>query len=189
MSESQAFRRPFRWQAAATVPRTHLDTVTADWLFTTGSLTRRVRCACAGRFAVQVIGQAWKRPQVDEWRRLGMRAGMVAWVREVFLQCGDTPWVFARTVIPSSSLTGSRRRLARLGDRPLGKLLFADPAMRREPVELGVLSAGSRLYARATAPLCRPPREIWGRRRVFHMRGKPLLVSEFFLPALTGAGD
>lgn len=177
--------RPLRWRTAAMLSRPRLAPATADWLFSTGSLTQRVRGTCAGRFGVQVLGQAWSRPHTDEWRRLGMRPGAVALIREVFLLCEERPWVFARTVIPRASLTGPRRRLAYLGSRPLGELLFADPAMRREPVEVAALRAGAALYARATSRLPEPPAELWGRRTVFRLRGKPLLVSEFFLPAAT----
>ena len=44
------------------------------------------------------------------------RLGEAAIVREVELLCGETPWVFARTLIPATSLRGPARRLAMLGD-------------------------------------------------------------------------
>lgn len=189
MTDLSARNRPLRWRAGATLPRSRLAPDTAEWLFSTGSLTRRVRAACAGRVAVQVVGQAWARPLVDEWRRLRMRRGAVALIREVCLRCDGKPWVFARTVIPRSTLSGQHRRLACLGTRPLGELLFADPAMRREPIEVAALSRGMPLYAQATSLLPAQPREIWGRRTVFHLRDKPLLVSEFFLPESSGRGS
>lgn len=162
------------------------DGVLRDWLLDTGSLTRRVRGACAGRFQVRVESQRWERPRLDEYLALGLRIGRLAWVREVHLLCDDRPWVFARTVIPPRTLRGSRRRLANLGNRPLGALLFADPHMQRGPVEVARVARGSALFAAATQGAPGSPSALWGRRSVFRLGGRPLLVSEFFLPALFG---
>lgn len=121
---------------------------------------------------------------LNEARTLGQRPEAYALVREVYLMCDDKPWVFARTVIPAGTLKGGRRRLANLGKRPLGAVLFADRSMRRSPVEIACLSPGQPLFARAVAPLCVTPEAIWGRRSVFRLSGQPLLVSEIFLPGI-----
>lgn len=155
-----------------------------DWLLDAGSLTQRVQSACHGRFRVQVELQGWARPRLDECLALGIRGGRLAWIREVHLLCDERPWVFARTVIPAASLRGPRRRLLRLGNRPLGALLFADPHMQRGPVEVVCVPSASALLVAATHGMQRRPQAIWGRRSLFRLGGKPLLVSEFFLPAL-----
>jgi chorismate--pyruvate lyase len=152
------------------------------WLLDPASLTRRVQAVCAGRFRVEVLNQGYARPQRNEARRLGMRAGSSAFVREVHLLCDERPWIYARTVIPRTTLTGPRRHLTRLKNRPLGAVLFADPTMERGPVEVVRLAPGDRLYpavlsAAGTAA-------IWGRRSVFTLAGYPLLVSEIFLPGI-----
>jgi chorismate--pyruvate lyase len=85
-------------------------------------------------------------------------------------------------VMPVSSLCGRLQRLAHLGTRPLGGMLFADPGMQRGGVELARLGTGQVMHAAATFHLASPPAEIWGRRTVFWMANKPLLVSEIFLP-------
>jgi chorismate--pyruvate lyase len=92
--------------------------------------------------------------------------------------------VFARTVIPRATLTGPRRRLTRLKTRPLGAVLFADPSMQRGPVEIARLTPRDKLYPVALRHLGRQPPEIWGRRSLFTLGGKPLLVSEIFLPGI-----
>jgi chorismate--pyruvate lyase len=74
------------------------------------------------------------------------------------------------------------QRLAHLGTRPLGGMLFADPSMQRGDVELARLETGQAMHAAATFHLASPPRQIWGRRTVFRLADKPLLVSEIFLP-------
>ncbi|MGD8842914.1 MAG: chorismate lyase [Gammaproteobacteria bacterium] len=153
------------------------------WLLDAGSLTDRMRAACAGCFSVRVLDQGWHRPRLDEAGTLAMQRGVLGWIREVQLLCDGEPWVFARTVIPVTTLKGAQRRLARLGNRPLGAVLFADPGMRRDPVELACIRPGQAMFATATQGLRHRPEGIWGRRSVFRVGGKPLLVTEVFLPA------
>lgn len=173
-----------RWREGKQLPRATPSAALRDWLLDTGSLTRRVQQACGGRFRVQVEMQGWGRPRLDEYRALGLRFGRVALIREVHLLCDGRPWVFARTIIPVTTLRGRQRRLAHLGSRPLGAVLFADPHMQRGPVEVACIPPHSRLFAAASRGLKRRPAAIWGRRSVFRLGGKPLLVSEFFLPGL-----
>ncbi len=154
------------------------------WLLDPSSLTARLQRSCRGRFAVRVLGQGWQRPMVNEELRLGMRHGGLALLREVQLLCDGHPWVYARTVIPYSTLRGPQRRLARLGSRPLGAVLFADRSMHRDEVELVRIPEGDALHARATWQTGQVVGTVWGRRSVFRVGGKPLLVSEFFLPGI-----
>ncbi len=143
----------------------------------------RLKQLSGGDFRVRVLSQDWLRPRPDEESSLGSRAGSIALVRHVQLVCKGQPWVFARTVIPVSSMRGRLKRLAHLGDRPLGAMLFADPGMQREVVELARITPGQALFADATADLAQQPKEIWGRRSIFRIANHPLLVSELFLPS------
>jgi chorismate--pyruvate lyase len=56
--------------------------------------------------------------------------------------------------------------------------------MERGEVEVARLTAGDGLYQAASARLDDKPEVIWGRRSLFTLRGKPLLVNEIFLPAI-----
>ncbi len=158
----------------------------ADWLFDPGSLTRRLVALCRDGFRVAVIRQGWGRPLLNEATRLGLPVSQVALIREVQLYCGDTPWVYARTVIPHTTLRGAQRHLAHLGTRPLGAVLFADPGLRREEVEVACMTPRHRLFHTAVQGLGETPDAIWGRRSVFYTGGRPLLVNEVFLPTLVG---
>jgi len=179
---------PPRWRPQRRWPRTRIPAPLASWLLDTDSLTARIRQACPGCFRVRVLGQGWATPRLDEQRALGMRAGERALVREVQLLCDGRPWVFARTIIPANTLRGPQRRLAHLGERPLGAFLFADPRMRRGPVELACIRRNEQMYDTAVSGLRGRPACIWGRRSVFRVGGKPLLVSEVFLPGISGQG-
>ena len=153
------------------------------WLSDHGSLTRRLQAICP-QLRVSRLGQHISVPLRDEYRVLGLRRGQRALIREVLLICGDTPLVYAHSVIPLSGLDGPWVGLSRLGNRPLGAALFADPQVRRYPLEYRQLDARHPLYRPAAAHLESPPHRLWMRRSRFALDGHPLLVTEVFLPAL-----
>jgi chorismate--pyruvate lyase len=150
------------------------------WLFDPASLTARLKQKCAADFRVELLSQTIQKPRLDEFKVLGMEAGSYALVRQVRLCCGHACWVYARTVIPFTTLKGKQRIYANLGARPLGAMLFADRTMQRDEVMVTALY-GSQLPAGLGLA---EDDMVWGRRSVFRVAGKPLLVSEYFLPAL-----
>ena len=123
-------------------------------------------------------------PSADEAKRLKLKSRRYALVREVFLFCGVLPLVYARTVIPLKTLTGRQKQLAYLGDKPLGAFLFSQSCLERDVMELAVLTQGHQIFESASQALSDTPEKIWGRRSVFRLKNKPLLVTEVFLPAL-----
>lgn len=155
----------------------------ASWVFDTGSLTARLSERCPGRFKVRVLFHGWALPGYGEARVLGLGRCRGALIREVHLYCGDTPVVFARTVIPAATARGRSRRVAHLRNRPLGAFLFADPTLEREALEVVDAPPGRDIRRRSAGSETRDAR-VWGRRSVFRLRGRSLLVAEVFLPAL-----
>lgn len=158
------------------------------WLLDRASLTQRIVSTCPGRFRVKVLAQHWARPMTNEARALGMAPSGHALVRQVQLLCDETPWVYARTIIPRSTLTGGERRLAYLKSRSLGAMLFADPTMRRSEVQISRVTPRDKLYGIVAGQLEQSPEILWGRRSVFTVSNKPLLVSELFLPVVEDKG-
>lgn len=153
------------------------------WLDEPGSLTRRIRRSCSGCFHVEVLREQWGPPFLDEAFRLGLRPGHWVWLREVLLCCGDSAWVYARSVIPRQSLRGRLCRLQQLGRQPLGSILFGRHPVSRGKIEIARLTAGDGLYRQAARSTTAAP-GCWARRSVFHIAGRPLLVTEVFLPKL-----
>jgi chorismate--pyruvate lyase len=179
-----------RWKPQSCFSSTAMPRALRGWLLDKASLTLRLQQLCPGRFRVRVLSQSWGKPFGNEARVLGMKPGSLALIRQVQLLCGEQAWVYARTVMPVSSLCGRLQRLAHLGTRPLGGMLFADPGMQRGGMELARLGTGQAMHVAATFHLASPPVEIWGRRTVFRLADKPLLVSEIFLPAFpAGSAD
>jgi chorismate--pyruvate lyase len=172
------------WRSSRRLLRTQVPAGWWEWLLDPASLTQRLQRACEGRFSVEVIRQCWDKPLHNEARAMGLLESRRALIREVYLHCDGRPWVFARTVIPHTTLTGRERRLMHLGNKPLGAVLFAEPRMQRGEVELACIHPGQRLFRVATQRQQQNPVEIWGRRSVFRLHDKPLLVSEIFLPGI-----
>lgn len=156
----------------------------APWLFDHGSLTKRIIENCNSAFRVEVLSQDWQRPMLNEALRLGMQAEQQALIREVLLYCGGQPWVFARSVLPHKTLTGKHRMLGKLGNRPLGAILFSDPGIQRDKLEIACIKKDQRMFNCATNSLEKIPESVWGRRSVFYLHKRPLLVNEVFLPSL-----
>lgn len=153
-----------------------------SWLDVPSSLTARLKHSCGPAFNVEVLAEGWERPTQEEQRRLELPRGRLAWVRTVMLRCGDEPWVFARTVMPLSSLRGAQRRLKHLGNRPLGSVLFARPDIRRGPLELREVAPDDALLRQWRVPT--EGRRLWARRSILAVANRPLLVMEVFLPGL-----
>ena len=184
LSRNQSVIEPnwFQWQPQrfAGVPQE-----VQSWLLDEGSLTRKVILACGeGTFRVGVRHQGWGKPLYSESQALGLSRSKAALVREVELLCDERPLVFARTLIPATSLKGSARRLTLLGDKPLGAVLFSDSSIHRGITQYARLLPRHPLFAAAADHLQQPPEELWGRRTLFYVSGRPLLVNEIFLPTL-----
>jgi chorismate lyase len=153
------------------------------WLTDGGSLTARIaRLYPAVR--VHILFQGLRRPDRDERFLFGDQCGTRVLVREVFLMCGDMPVVFAHTVVDPRHLCGVWRSILKLGSRPLGAALFADPRVRRYPLRQKRLGPHHELHARLKTFLGRPPARLWARRSLFRLRDSPILVTEVFLPGI-----
>lgn len=147
-----------------------------NWLLDRGSLTERLLEKSGGAFRVQVLHQQWGVAHPDEAKLLGIRQRQAVLVREVILYGKGQAWVYARSVLPAKSLDRSLRHLKRLGNKPLGAVLFNNPHMQRGEIEIALLDPKRLPTAVDHA--------VWGRRSVFFLHHQPLLVSEIFLPAL-----
>ena len=166
-----------RWYRRNQLFNHSINPALVPWLFDASSLTVRMVALCGKRFSVRVISQQWQMLDPEEASAMALDNVRAAMVRQVLLCCDEQPLVYARTVIPTTTLRGARRRYGNMGSRPLGAMLFADRTMRREEVHVAVLSASHEANRYNMTG-----ESVWGRRSVFRVSGKPLLVSEYFLP-------
>jgi chorismate--pyruvate lyase len=168
------------WRALSSIAR-HQRPAPAlqEWLCDSGSLTARLLTQSAGKFRVQVVRQLMGRPTLNERNALGMEQPALAMIREVILYGHNQPWVFARSILPLTTLTGRLRHLRKQNNRPLGAFLFSQPHLRRSAIAVALIS---RDHAYVPQDLIND-QLLWGRRSIFYLQQKPLLVSEVFLPA------
>lgn len=153
------------------------------WLQDRGSLTRRIQDRCT-RFQVRRVFQSLSRLYGDECEVMKLRPYELALVREVFLYCGDTPVVFAHSVVAHQDLRGAWRSLAGLGNTSLGTVLFSNPKIKRTPLAYKKVNHHHFLYDRACVRLAVRPADLWARRSLFTLHGQSILVTEVFLPAI-----
>ncbi len=165
-----------RWRSYRRPPCIRLSRHWRNWLLDKGSLTARLKALSGGDFKVEVVSQGWQLPNLSEARALNIDPRLRVLVREVRLIGYGQVWVHARSLIPATTLTGRHRKLAHLGSRPLGEVLFKDVSMRRSEIET----------ARVPLAVTDGPEHhlAWARRSVFRLDHKPLLVCEVFLPTL-----
>ena len=157
-----------------------LDEMLVDWLLDPNSLTERLKSHCHD-FRVEVLGQRVEPCAVLEENR-DIKAGEPVLVREVLLYCDDIPHVFARSLLPLSSLTGDQQHLANIGNQSLGQLLFKNPDLERRNIEVSLFEHPSCLARLIQDLNLATQTSLWGRRSLFYLKEKPLMVAEVFLP-------
>lgn len=181
------FGREPRWWSSQGLQSRKIPDPVHSWLWEPGSLTRRLRSACCGAFRVNLTRQTWGKPFAGESRGLRLQPSRYALIREVELQCNSTSLVLARTIIPAATLKGIHRRLSRLGNRPLGEVIFSDPSLVRLDFSITCVDPDN-----WTSEQISEGQRVWGRRSRYSVGGGELFVCEFFLPALyvvAGHGD
>jgi chorismate lyase len=166
------------WRTLRDFGRGRIPPEVLDWLLDPGSLTQRVRALCGKRpFRVRVLSQRYRCSSTAEATVLKIRPGLQVLDRQVQLCRGEQPLVYARSLLPVTLFTGRQQRLKFQGSRSLGATLFADPTVTRGELQVAQVAAENIPGAEGVA-------EVWGRRSVFRIQGKPLLVAEFYLPKL-----
>jgi len=153
-----------------------------SWLEEAGSLTARLRAVSGSGFGVRLLGQGWGRPFLGEAGLLDLPPRRRALLREVLLHDAGKPLVLALTTIPPRSLRGVHCGLARLGNRPLGELLFAYRGLRRASLELAKIAPSQWRHPVSREFGLDVP--VWGRRSLYEVGPVSLVVCEFFLPAV-----
>jgi len=178
-ANSSLLRRDPLWRPYRRMDLQRLPLVWQSWLDETGSLTQRLRGEY-GDITVEVLQQGWRRAFASERRFLPGPDRQRLWVREVVLSAQHRPLIVARTVIPAMTIRNTQHRLLRLGNRPLGDVMFRAPSLTRAARQWTTVPV--HVWRTGVQGTWKTP--VYGRRTLYRMAGQPLLVSEFFLPAL-----
>jgi len=174
---------PDTWYSAKEMLTQVQDPIAADWIKCESSLTVRIK-ELGIAFNVDVLNQCQRnltqvqRGLVDTQDESGL-------FREVLLKQGELPLVYAQTIMPDSTVSGTESMLSKLGNQSLGQVLFQSPQATRGEIEYSEVKADTELGQFIEKTLKQPIEQTcYIRRSLFLLNNKPLLVCECFLPAL-----
>lgn len=151
-----------------------------SWVYEPGSLTQRLRNYYGAGVAVKILFNQWQPPFLTESQRLHLPVQRYSLIREVLLHVDDKPLILARTVLPQATINIAKRKLSKLGTRPLGEVIFSYPNLQRLETDLCCISA--QRWTSELRQLVAIEGKICGRRTVYAIEQQPMLVSEFFMP-------
>jgi len=154
-----------------------------NWLIDTGSLTARLQLHYK-QFAVKPVAVKYSKAITDETAFLHLPTHKTALIREVLLMGNHQPVVFAHSVLPIASLRGAWHGLGSLGSKPLGATLFANPKVKRTPLEYKKLPRQHPIIMRVAGHMQTTPKALWARRSIFSLNCARILVTEVFLEQL-----
>lgn len=157
-----------------------------SWLLATGSLTQSLQQVCQRGFKVQVLKHEFITAPAFACEDLVIQPKEPVLQREVLLCDGEEPLVFACSLLPEAALQGRYQELRELGSRPLGHWIFSEPVLKRQTMLFTELSSQAALFQNLNQLT---EMSLLGRKTLFVGADKPLLVSEFFLPALKVRSD
>lgn len=152
--------RALRYFAAMPLLDAHLR----DWLLLEDSMTKRFEQQ-GKKVSVIMVNEGFVGREALAGEESLLPDEPRYWLREIILYANDEPWLAGRTVVPESTLRGPELALQQLGKTPLGRYLFTSSTLTRDFIEIGRNA------------------ELWGRRSRLRLSGKPLLLTELFLPA------
>ena len=180
-THSVLFRQEPVWQENRIGTRHRLPETVQSWTYESGSLTQRLRAVYGNDVAVNVLFQDWRVPFLSERRLLKLPERRLCLVREVLLHADGKPLILARTIIPTATIKIASS-LAHLGTRPLGEVIFSYSKLERIAMDVTLIKAS--IWTSSTLHNADIQQPIWGRRTVYAIKHRPMLVSEFFLPEI-----
>ncbi len=134
----------------------------AQWVQHQGSLTQKLQQACQ-QLRVEVIYQGWQENLSEKISPKSTALEQI-WLREVLLKGDGTPWIFAQTTLPETTVQNVAQYVLQLGEQPIGLWLFKQPMQRVS------------LYWRQD-----PETGLYARYSDFDLKGHPLQIKELFL--------
>lgn len=180
--------QPASWRLTSGIPHHIIPNELRNFLLDPGSTTRRMQREYASQIKVKLLKQAWCYPYYQEAQHLQIPLRQYAFIRETYLSCQGKTWMYAKAIFPQYFFIGKNQRLLKeLDQRPLGKLLFRDPSMRRSEFEIALLQPHHLEYQWATQKTLNSltttqPTQLWARRSIIQLQAKPLLLTEIFFP-------
>ena len=152
------------------------------WLLDRASLTAKLQARCKD-LQVKPLFEGWGAAYPFEQPAIASATTSCTqrvWIREVMLCCGQTPWIFARSITPAVAQGQPWAFLRQQGQQPLGQRLFQDPSIQRDRF---LFSRWHWSHVANMTDINNPAQSLLARHCIYHRHNTPLLLSELFLPA------
>lgn len=185
-SKSFLFNREPVWVENRCGTRHTLPGNVQSWVYEPGSLTQRLRNYYGDAVGVNVLLQQWNTPFLTERKLLKLHESKYSLIREVLLHADGKPLILARTVISPKTVKVAKSNLAHLGSRPLGEVIFSYPKLERIEMDVTLINSSPveqrPVWTQSAVDKASIDQPMWGRRTVYEIAQRQMLVSEFFLP-------
>ena len=142
-----------------------VNTSILSWLSESGPITNRIKLS--QKFELELLNDEIDEISKEEELFLNSFSETFR-VRRVILLGNNTPVVYAKSVIPSSTIENGLSSLGKIGNAPLGDILFTPGVFTKlEMVCASFLSKEKNVY--------------WGRKIKYSVNSEPISVMEVFL--------
>ena len=142
-----------------------VNTSILSWLLESGPITNRIKLS--QEFELELLNDEIDEISKEEELFLNSVSETFR-VRRVILLGNNTPVVYAKSVIPSSTIENGLSSLGKIGNAPLGDILFTPGVFTKlEMVCASFLSKEKNIY--------------WGRKIKYSVNSEPISVMEVFL--------
>ena len=142
-----------------------VDASILSWLSESGPITNRIKLS--QEFELELLND--EIDEISKEEKLFLNSVSETFrVRRVILLGNNTPVVYAKSVIPSSTIENGLSSLGKIGNAPLGDILFTPGVFTKlEMVCASFLSKEKNIY--------------WGRKIKYSVNSEPISVMEVFL--------
>ena len=152
------------WNTYEAIEHELTNTEIKSWLLEQGPITKRIKSIA--EFRLELIQDELSDATDDEILFLKIDSEEIR-IREVILYGNENPMVFARTIIPNTTIEKGLKELGKIGNKPLGDILFEKDIFFKEDIVFATFKDEESLF--------------WGRKIKYTVKDQPFSVMEVFL--------
>ena len=152
------------WNTYEAIEHELTNTEIKSWLLEQGPITKRIKSIA--EFRLELIQDELSDATDDEILFLKIDSEEIR-IREVILYGNENPMVFARTIIPDTTIEKGLKELGKIGNKPLGDILFEKDIFSKEDIVFATFKDEESLF--------------WGRKIKYTVKDQPFSVMEVFL--------
>ena len=172
------------WHDESLLPSAVLSGMQREWLTNPDSLTQRLLHFTDQKIEFSLVQQGHGNALDDEAALLGISTDQTVWTRDIIWGYQNTPWVCGHATIPEDTLAGEGIALKDIADKSIGTILFSDPDLQRDPLQFSQIDPTHPFLSHLKPQHMTPSLNLWARRSRFFCFGKPLIITEIYLPTL-----